>query len=87
MGKVTLETLYGALKTYELELFQKRAIQSRNKGKMLNTSNALVAQEPKILVVSDQPRKRTHVGDCMKKRQLVWNLKMKKMMNFTLLRK
>ena len=37
MGKVTLETLYGVLKIYELELFQKRAIQSGNKGKMVNT--------------------------------------------------
>ena len=47
MGKVTLEIIYGVLETYELELFRKRAIQFGNKGKMVNTSNVLVAQEPK----------------------------------------
>ena len=28
MGTISLETLYGILKTYELDLFQKRAIQA-----------------------------------------------------------
>lgn len=33
MNTVSLETLYGVLKSYELELFQKRAIQASQKGK------------------------------------------------------
>jgi hypothetical protein len=48
LNTVSLETLYGVLKSYELELFQKRAIQNGSKGKMANMSGALVAQEPKV---------------------------------------
>jgi gag-polypeptide of LTR copia-type/Zinc knuckle len=48
LNTVSLETLYGVLKSYELELFQKRAIQSGSKGRMANMSGALVAQDPRI---------------------------------------
>ncbi|KAK1377988.1 CCHC-type domain-containing protein [Heracleum sosnowskyi] len=48
MNNVTYETLYGVLKSYELELFHKRAIQAGLRGKMANVSGALVAHVPRI---------------------------------------
>ena len=54
MSKATFETLYGVLKIYELELFQKRAIQIGNRGNMVNTLNALVGQKHKTLVHPEQ---------------------------------
>ena len=54
-----------------MKLYQKRAIQSGNKGKMVNTSNALVAQEPKNLIVSDQLNKHAHVCESIVEEELV----------------
>ncbi|KAK1365736.1 hypothetical protein POM88_041297 [Heracleum sosnowskyi] len=48
LKNITFETLYGILKSYELELFQKRAIQSGTRNKMANMSSALVAHVPRI---------------------------------------
>ena len=48
LNNVSLETLYGVLKSYELEYFQKRAIQCGLKNKMANMSNALIAHDPRI---------------------------------------
>ena len=44
LNKVTYDVLYGILKTHELELLQKRAIQA-NQGKMINTSCALIVNK------------------------------------------
>ena len=63
MSKVSLETLYGILKTYELELVQKRAIQSGQRGKMANTSNALVAQDPKMLQIHETQQQQIKIED------------------------
>ena len=48
LNNISLKTLYGVLKSYELEYFQKRAIQSGLKNKMANMSNALIAHDPRI---------------------------------------
>ena len=48
LNNISLETLYGVLKSYELEHFQKRSIQSGHKNKMANMSNALIAHDPRI---------------------------------------
>ncbi|KAK1401825.1 hypothetical protein POM88_001430 [Heracleum sosnowskyi] len=53
LNNITFETLYGILKSYELELFQKRAIQSGTRNKMANMSSALVAQVPRITQPSE----------------------------------
>lgn len=45
LSKFTLKILDGILKTYELELFQKRSIQG-HKRKMTDVSNVLVTSEP-----------------------------------------
>lgn len=45
LSKLPLETLYGILKTYELEFFQRKSILA-NRGKMANVSNALIVKEP-----------------------------------------
>ena len=42
MNKISYDVLYGVLKTHELELIQKRAIQAKQ-GNMVNTSCALIA--------------------------------------------
>ncbi|KAK1360204.1 hypothetical protein POM88_044678 [Heracleum sosnowskyi] len=44
LNNITFETLYGILKSYELELFQKRAIQSGTRNKMANMSSALIEE-------------------------------------------
>lgn len=41
LNDVSLETLYGVFKSYELELFQKRAIQNGSKGNMANMQKTL----------------------------------------------
>lgn len=63
LNEVSLETLYGVLKSYELELFQKRAIQTGTKGKVANMSGALVAHEPQVACPSEpsQSSPRTQV--------------------------
>ncbi|KAK1373504.1 hypothetical protein POM88_029697 [Heracleum sosnowskyi] len=63
LNNITFETLYGILKSYELELFQKRAIQSGTRNKMANMSSALVAQVPRITQPSEalQITQPTHV--------------------------
>ena len=48
LSNVSLKTLYGFLKSYELDYFQKRAIHSGLKNKMTNMSNALIAHDPRI---------------------------------------
>ncbi|KAK1397160.1 hypothetical protein POM88_007023 [Heracleum sosnowskyi] len=53
LNTITFETLYGILKSYELELFQKRAIQSGTRNKMANMSSALVAHVPRITQPSE----------------------------------
>ncbi|KAK1397704.1 hypothetical protein POM88_007567 [Heracleum sosnowskyi] len=53
LNNITFETLYGILKSYELELFQKRAIHSGTRNKMANMSSALVAQVPRITQPSE----------------------------------
>ncbi|KAK1373475.1 hypothetical protein POM88_029668 [Heracleum sosnowskyi] len=53
LNNITFETLYGILKSYELELFQKRAIQSGTRNKMANMSSALVAHVPRITQPSE----------------------------------
>ncbi|KAK1394274.1 hypothetical protein POM88_013330 [Heracleum sosnowskyi] len=39
LNNISLETLYGVLKSYELEFFQKRAILAGSRGKMANMSD------------------------------------------------
>ncbi|KAK1369485.1 hypothetical protein POM88_035577 [Heracleum sosnowskyi] len=53
LNNVSLETLYGVLKSYELEFFQKRAIQAGSRGKMANMYGALVAHVPRITQPSE----------------------------------
>ncbi|KAK1366507.1 hypothetical protein POM88_042068 [Heracleum sosnowskyi] len=53
LNNITFETLYGILKSYKLELFQKRAIQSGTRNKMANMSSALVAHVPRITQPSE----------------------------------
>ena len=43
----------------------------KNKGKMLNTSNILVAQEPRALVISDQSSKQNHEGESVEEEESV----------------
>ncbi|KAK1360638.1 CCHC-type domain-containing protein [Heracleum sosnowskyi] len=57
LNNISLETLYGVLKSYELEFFQKRDILAGSRGKMANMSGALVAQVPRIT----QPNEATQV--------------------------
>ena len=47
MNEVSLETLYGVLKTYELEQIQQKEIYG--KGRIVSTSTALVAEVPQKL--------------------------------------
>ena len=47
LTKITIQTLYGILKTYELEIFQRRNMQS-NRGKLANVSSALIANELRL---------------------------------------
>ena len=47
LNKITLQTLYGILKTYDLEIYQRRTMQTNN-GKLANVSSALIANEPKL---------------------------------------
>ena len=47
LNKTTLQTLYGILKTYELEFYQRKTMQT-NRGKLKNVSSALIANEPKV---------------------------------------
>ncbi|KAK1401552.1 hypothetical protein POM88_001157 [Heracleum sosnowskyi] len=54
LNNISLETLYGVLKSYELEFFQKRAILARSRGKMANMSGALVAHVPRITQHSEE---------------------------------
>ena len=46
-NKITLQTLYGIIKTYELEFYQKKNMQT-NRGKLTNVSSALIANELKV---------------------------------------
>ena len=48
LNNVSLETLSGVPKSYELEYFQKRAIQFGLKNKMTNMYNALIFHDPRI---------------------------------------
>ncbi|KAK1368900.1 hypothetical protein POM88_034992 [Heracleum sosnowskyi] len=54
LNNISLETLYGVLKSYELEFFQKRAILAGSRGKMANMSGALVAHVPRITQPSEE---------------------------------
>lgn len=45
LNRITYDVLYGILKTHELELVQKRDIQT-SQGAMVNTSCALIARDP-----------------------------------------
>ena len=47
LNKITFQTLYGILKTYELEIYQRRTMQT-NRGKLENVSSALIGNEPKM---------------------------------------
>ena len=47
LTKITLQTLCGILKTYKLEIFHMRNMQS-NRGKLTNVSSALIANEPRL---------------------------------------
>ena len=47
LSKITLQTLYGILKTYELEIYQRRTMQT-SIGKLENVSSALIANEPRM---------------------------------------
>lgn len=60
MIKVFLETLHCILKTYEVELLQKRAIQAGQQGNMTNTSSISMAQDHKILQLS-KPQQQSQI--------------------------
>ena len=47
MNKITFQTQHGILKTYELEIYQRRTMQN-NRGKLENVFSALLANEPKL---------------------------------------
>ena len=47
LNNITLQTLYGIFKTYELEFYQRKTMQ-KNKGRLENVSSALIANKPKV---------------------------------------
>ena len=63
METISLETLHDILKTYELELFQKRVIQPNQRNKMANTSSALMAQQPILLQLPESSQSQIKIED------------------------
>ena len=55
LRKITLQTLYEILKTYELEIYQRRTMQT-NRGKLENVSSALIANEPRMKSEEDDEK-------------------------------
>ena len=47
LNKITLQTLYGILKTYKIEFYERKTMQTKRK-KLANISSALIANEPKV---------------------------------------
>ncbi|KAK1355317.1 CCHC-type domain-containing protein [Heracleum sosnowskyi] len=77
LTKIGFDVLYGVLKTYELELFQKRAIQAKQ-GLMANTSCALIAdnlgQRMESLKVNQVKIEELEVEDTGDETQVVYDL-------------
>ncbi|KAL8126061.1 hypothetical protein AgCh_013373 [Apium graveolens] len=65
LSRITLEVLYGILKTYELEKIQRKSLRS-GQGHVVDGSSALIVNESQIS--TDEPRSQTPVASTSEQR-------------------
>ncbi|KAL8119364.1 hypothetical protein AgCh_016764 [Apium graveolens] len=67
LSRVTLEVLYGILKTYELEMIQRQSLRS-GQGHVVDGSSALIVNEGQIF--NDEPRSHISVASTSEQRTI-----------------